>query len=51
MDFMVGLQRSKTSKDTTWVIVDRLTKSTHFLPIKVTIIMDGLVRLYMDEIV
>ena len=37
--------------DTIWVIVDRLTKSAHFLPIKETDDMDVLARLYLKEIV
>ena len=36
MDFMVGLSRTQRGYDFIWVIVDRLTKSTHFLPIKTT---------------
>ena len=34
MDFMVGLPRCQSGHDTIWVIVDRLTKSAHFLPIR-----------------
>ena len=34
MDFVVGLPRCRNGHDTIWVIVDRLTKSTHFLPIR-----------------
>ena len=34
-----------------WVIVDRLTKSTHFLPMKVNFSMDWLTSLYVKEIV
>ncbi|XP_059634718.1 uncharacterized protein LOC132277029 [Cornus florida] len=36
MDFVVGLLRSIHNHDTVWVIVDRLTKSAHFLPIRAT---------------
>jgi len=36
MDFMTGLPRSQEGYDSIWVIVDRLTKSTHFLPVKIT---------------
>ena len=35
MDFVVGLPRSRDGYDSIWVIVDRLTKSAHFLPVKV----------------
>ena len=33
MDFTVGLPRTRTNQDTIWIIMDRLTKSTYFLPI------------------
>ncbi|GJV14260.1 putative reverse transcriptase domain-containing protein [Tanacetum coccineum] len=36
MDFVTGLLRTPNGYDTIWVIVDRLTKSAHFLPIKKT---------------
>ena len=36
MDFLNGLPHSRKSRDSIWVIVDRLTKSTHFLPMKST---------------
>ena len=32
MDFVIGLPRTLGSNNAIWVIVDRLTKSTHFLP-------------------
>ena len=35
MDFVTGLPRGLTGNDTIWVIVDRLTKSAHFLPMKI----------------
>ena len=34
-----------------WVIVDRLTKSAHFLPIQTTITLDKLASLYVKEII
>ena len=36
MDFVVGLSRSRDRYDSIWVIVDRLTKPAHFLPVKST---------------
>ena len=36
MDFITGLPRSSQGYDSIWVIVDRLTKSAHFLPVKNT---------------
>ena len=51
MDFIVGLPRTKSNHDAIWVIVDRLTKSAHFLPINERFSMDKLVHLYLKEIV
>ncbi|GKF07693.1 putative reverse transcriptase domain-containing protein, partial [Tanacetum coccineum] len=50
MDFVSGLPRMPSGYDTIWVIVDRLTKSAHFLPIKKMDIMEKLTRLYLKEI-
>jgi len=36
MDFIVGLPKTSKGYDSIWVIVDRLTKSAHFLPVKTT---------------
>ena len=36
MDFVVGLPCSRDGYDSIWVIVDKLTKSAHFLPVKAT---------------
>nr|GFA39249.1 putative reverse transcriptase domain-containing protein [Tanacetum cinerariifolium] len=51
MDFVTKLPKSSQGLDTIWVIVDRLTKSAHFLPIKENDTMDKLARLYLDRIV
>ncbi|GJS26719.1 putative reverse transcriptase domain-containing protein [Tanacetum coccineum] len=51
MDFVSGFPRTPSGYDTIWVIVDRLTKSTYFLPMKKTDIMEKLTRLYLKEIV
>ncbi|GJU66302.1 putative reverse transcriptase domain-containing protein [Tanacetum coccineum] len=51
MDFVSGLPRMPCGYDTIWVIVDRLTKSAHFLPMKKTDSMEKLTRLYLKEIV
>jgi hypothetical protein len=51
MDFVMKLPRTKKGHDAIWVIVDRLTKSAHFLPIKETYDLERLAQLYVDEIV
>ncbi|KAJ0432655.1 putative nucleotidyltransferase, Ribonuclease H [Helianthus annuus] len=51
MDFITKLPKMKKGNDTIWVIVDRLTKSAHFLPIKETYSSDMLAQLYVDKIV
>ncbi|GKA68138.1 putative reverse transcriptase domain-containing protein [Tanacetum coccineum] len=51
MDFVSGLPRTPSGYDSIWVIVDRLTKSDHFLPIKKTDSMEKLTQLYLKEII
>ncbi|GJY63224.1 reverse transcriptase domain-containing protein [Tanacetum coccineum] len=51
MDFVTKLPRTSSGHDTIWVIVDRLTKSAHFLPMREDYKMDRLARLYLNEIV
>ncbi|KAI3740185.1 hypothetical protein L2E82_30607 [Cichorium intybus] len=51
MNFITKLRKTTGRLDTIWVIVDRLTKSAHFLPIKETDRMEKLARLYLREIV
>ncbi|GKA94392.1 putative reverse transcriptase domain-containing protein [Tanacetum coccineum] len=51
MDFVTKLPRTQRGNDTIWVIVDRLTKSAHFLPMRETDPMDKLARLYSKEVV
>ncbi|GJS57748.1 putative reverse transcriptase domain-containing protein [Tanacetum coccineum] len=51
MDFVTGLPRTSSGYDSIWVIVDRLTKSAHFLPMKKIDSMEKLTRLYLKEIV
>jgi len=43
MDFIVGLPRTIQKFDSIWVIVDRLTKSTHFLPINIKYSLENLI--------
>ncbi|KAF5781274.1 putative nucleotidyltransferase, Ribonuclease H [Helianthus annuus] len=51
MDFVTGLPRTQAGNDTIWVIVDRLTKSAHFLAIKETDKYSQLAAVYLKEVV
>ncbi|GJR17852.1 reverse transcriptase domain-containing protein [Tanacetum coccineum] len=51
MDFVTKLPKSSQGYDTIWVIVDRLTKSAIFVPIKETDPMEKLARMYLKEVV
>lgn len=51
MDFLVGLPKARFNHDAIWVIIDRLTKSSHFLGIKVNDPLDKLAKLCIKEIV
>ncbi|GKA86822.1 putative reverse transcriptase domain-containing protein, partial [Tanacetum coccineum] len=50
MDFVTKLPKTSTGQDTIWVIVDRLTKSAHFLPMKENDSMEKLTRQYLKEV-
>ena len=51
MDFVTGLPRTQRQHDAIWVIVDRLTKSAHFLLVNVYDSLERLAMLYVDKIV
>ena len=51
MDFITGLSRTLKGYDSIWVIVDRLTKVAHFIPVKTTYSGAKLAELYMARIV
>nr|GFA01676.1 reverse transcriptase domain-containing protein [Tanacetum cinerariifolium] len=51
MDFVTKLPKSSQGYDTIWVVVDRLTKSVIFTPIRETDPMDKLARIYLKEVV
>lgn len=51
MDFVSGLLKTNKGYDSIWVIMDRLIKFTHFLPVRVNYSLDKLAKLYIDEIV
>ncbi|GKC02597.1 putative reverse transcriptase domain-containing protein [Tanacetum coccineum] len=51
MDFVTKLPKTATGQDTIWVIVDRLTKSAHFLPMREDDTLEKLTRQYLKEVV
>ena len=50
MDFLVGLPNTKRHFKSIWVIMDRMTKSSHFIPMKSTYRAEDYVILYIYEI-
>ena len=51
MDFITKLPRTSSGHDMIWVIVDRMTKSAHFLAIREKDTLEAMVKLYIKEIV
>ena len=51
MDFVTHFPRTQRRHDVVWVIVDRLTKSAHFLAMRMTFTLEEFYRLYSREIV
>ena len=51
MDFVTHLPGTSQKHDAVWVILYRLTKSTHFLAVRMTFILEEFCRLYIWEIV
>jgi hypothetical protein len=51
MDFIVGLPKTQKGHDAIWVVVDRLSKVAHFIPVKTTYKVSQLVELYIARIV
>ena len=51
MDFIVGLPRTSRGYDSIWVIMDRLTKSAHFLPVDTRYTAKKYAQIYFDRIV
>ena len=50
MDFVVGLPLTGRKHDSVWIVVDRLTKSVHFLPMRIDYSLNKLAELYIKEI-
>ena len=50
MDFVTHLPQTSRKHDAVWVIVDRLTKSTHFMVVQMTFTLEEFSKLYIREI-
>lgn len=50
IDFVIGLPRSRWGCDVIWIIIDRLTNSINFLPIKQSDAIEKLAKIYIYEI-
>jgi transposase InsO family protein len=51
MDFIVGLPNTSRKHDSIWVIVDRLTKTAHFIPVHTTYVAKRYAEIYLDQII
>lgn len=51
MDFITKFPQTTRGEDSIWVILDQLTKSSHFIPIQESISMEKLVDIYIREVV
>ena len=51
MDFVTRLPQTLQRHDAIWVIVDRLTKFAHFIPVRINFSLNKLSRLYIDHII
>ena len=51
MDFVTALPRTKVGYDMIWVVVDRLTKTAHFIPLKAGCPINRMAQVYVREIV
>ena len=51
MDFIVGLPNTSQKQDSIWVIIDRLTKTAHFLPVHTTYSTKKYAEIYLDQVI
>jgi len=51
MDFIVGLPNTSQKHDSIWVIIDRLTKTAHFLPVHTTYFAKKYAEIYLDQVI
>jgi hypothetical protein len=50
MDFIIDLPNTSPKHDSIWVIIDRLTKTTHFIPVHTTYTIKKYAEVYLDQI-
>jgi len=50
MDFIIGLPQTQQGHDSIWVIVDRITKSPHFIPVNTRYLAGKYAELYVSQI-
>jgi len=50
MDFVVGLPKAPSGQDSIWVVIDKLTKSAHFIPFHITNSVPKLAEIYIRDI-
>jgi len=51
MGFVVGLPKAPGGQDSIWVVIDKLTKSAHFLPFHITNLVPKLAEMYVRDII
>ena len=51
MYFVVGFLKTQNQYDSIWLVVDRLSKSAHFIPVKSTYSVEDYAKIFIDEIV
>jgi len=51
MDFIVGLPNTSQKHDSIWVIIDRLTKTAHFLLVQTSYTARKYAEIYLDQII
>ena len=50
MDFVILLPRSQNQYDSIWVIINRMSKSTHFFPVRTNFSVEDYAKLFLKEI-
>lgn len=51
MDFVTSLLHTQKKHDAIWIIVDKLTKSAHFIPVRTNYSLERLAKIYINDII